>query len=452
MKTKRTIITPFALGCVTAFLMSLMVVPGFAATVAKNITVYTGITLYYDGVKVEPKDATGKKVAPLLYNGTTYLPVRAISNLFGEAINWDGSTQSVYIGDMPGKKTYLVGASTVKFHEITEPSPTGDFDDTPQYAIITGFKEDGTEVWSIRTETDYGVSDCGFYNEVGTNQGVFYYFDHPRCALVALDISTGKVLWENFELQDMWPSEVDYSQDGTLLICCENGAFWAIHPNGTTWYQTHDISFHSKIIAVEERGDTVIVTLRSDDWGTYSIFLCEDSWVDHMETPEVTTPEKSLDAAALREMGIAYETGNGVPQNYSTAVSYYQQAAELGDMIAQRNLGICYKRGQGIAQNYEMAVYWYRQAAAQGDDVSQNNLGNRYLQGLGVEQDDGQAVYWYRQAAEQGNPDALYNLATCYESGRGVKANIQTAIMYYQLSADQGERDAKQALKRLGQL
>ena len=31
MKTKRTTITAFALGLVTAFLMSLMVVPGFAA-------------------------------------------------------------------------------------------------------------------------------------------------------------------------------------------------------------------------------------------------------------------------------------------------------------------------------------------------------------------------------------------------------------------------------------
>lgn len=77
MRTKRSTITAFALGLVTAFLMSLMVVPGFAATVAKTITVYTGITLYYDGVKVEPKDAAGKKAEPLLYNGTTYLPVWA---------------------------------------------------------------------------------------------------------------------------------------------------------------------------------------------------------------------------------------------------------------------------------------------------------------------------------------------------------------------------------------
>ena len=107
MKKKRIAITSFAMGILFCFMMSLMVVPGFAALVSKTITVYTGITLYYDGVKVNPKDASGKKVEPLLYNGTTYLPVRAVSELFGEDINWDGNTKSVYIGTMPGKTTYL---------------------------------------------------------------------------------------------------------------------------------------------------------------------------------------------------------------------------------------------------------------------------------------------------------------------------------------------------------
>lgn len=37
-----------------------------------------------------------------------------------------------------------------------------------------------------------------------------------------------------------------------------------------------------------------------------------------------------MDAVALREMGI------GVPQNYSTAVSYYQQASELGELSADQ--------------------------------------------------------------------------------------------------------------------
>lgn len=107
MKEKKRAAQVFLGGVITCFLVCLMVVPGFAATVAKTITVYTGITLYYDGVEVTPKDAGGNRVEPFLYKGTTYLPVRAVSDLLGVDIHWDGATQSVYLGDMPGKVTYL---------------------------------------------------------------------------------------------------------------------------------------------------------------------------------------------------------------------------------------------------------------------------------------------------------------------------------------------------------
>lgn len=187
--------------------------------------------------------------------------------------------------------THGENASAVEFHQITEDSPSDDWEDTPHYAIITGLQEDGTEVWSIQTKTVYGVWDCGTYQEIGTNQNVFYYADIPRHAVVALDVSTGNVLWENFDFQDMWVSEVCFSPDGTVLICCEGGSFCAIRTDGTTWYQTYNISIHSKIIAVEEQSDIVIVTLCSDDWGTYNILLCDDSRVEYDETSEFTLPE-----------------------------------------------------------------------------------------------------------------------------------------------------------------
>jgi len=60
--------------------------------------VSTGVNIYIDDVKLNPVDANGKPVEVFIYNGTTYLPVRAISNAFGKPIMWDGKTRSVYIG------------------------------------------------------------------------------------------------------------------------------------------------------------------------------------------------------------------------------------------------------------------------------------------------------------------------------------------------------------------
>ena len=52
-----------------------------------------------------------------------------------------------------------------------------------------------------------------------------------------------------------------------------------------------------------------------------------------------------------------------------------RQAAEEGDPQAQCYLGVCYQNGQGVAQDYSEAVRWFRRAAEQNDAVAQCYLG-----------------------------------------------------------------------------
>lgn len=74
-----------------------------ASTVAKNITVYyRDIQIVVDGIKENPN------AEPFIYNGTTYLPVRAVSEALGERVEWDGANNTVYIGEQPGEKQYLM--------------------------------------------------------------------------------------------------------------------------------------------------------------------------------------------------------------------------------------------------------------------------------------------------------------------------------------------------------
>ncbi len=60
--------------------------------------IYQDIKIYVDGIQIEPKDSNGTTVEPFIYNGTTYLPVRAISEALGKPVKWDGNTKSVKIG------------------------------------------------------------------------------------------------------------------------------------------------------------------------------------------------------------------------------------------------------------------------------------------------------------------------------------------------------------------
>lgn len=69
------------------------------ATAVKNLEVtYRDIKLVIDGNLVTPKDALGNVVEPFIYNGTTYLPVRAVAEAVGKSVDWDGNTSTVYLG------------------------------------------------------------------------------------------------------------------------------------------------------------------------------------------------------------------------------------------------------------------------------------------------------------------------------------------------------------------
>lgn len=72
-----------------------------AATGLEPIKAYLNstISLQMNGTTVTSKDANGQAVLPITYNGTTYLPVRAVGNLMGTSITYDKSSSSVIIGD-----------------------------------------------------------------------------------------------------------------------------------------------------------------------------------------------------------------------------------------------------------------------------------------------------------------------------------------------------------------
>lgn len=50
-----------------------------------------------DGAEYVPTDADGNKVESFIYNGTTYLPVRAVATAFDKDVEWDGKNATVYL-------------------------------------------------------------------------------------------------------------------------------------------------------------------------------------------------------------------------------------------------------------------------------------------------------------------------------------------------------------------
>jgi TPR repeat protein len=173
--------------------------------------------------------------------------------------------------------------------------------------------------------------------------------------------------------------------------------------------------------------------------------------------------------AARMNLGALYETGQGVPLDKAEASRWYRLAAEQGNSQARINmyrvdsergsadamfhLGYAYDTGSGVYQNKTTAIQWYEQAANRGHAPAQNNLGslyyNRYYGGDKTLKLLIDAAKWYRTSAELGLMQAQYNLAVMLHYGQGMLENRVEAVKWYSLATEQGHTESEAALKAL---
>ena len=150
------------------------------------------------------------------------------------------------------------------------------------------------------------------------------------------------------------------------------------------------------------------------------------------------------DGRAQTILGIMYQEGRDVPQNYVVAVDWYRKAAAQGDSMAMFLLGLSYFQGLGAQQDFRQAVQWYRKAAEAGNAEGQAQLGFMYANGWGVAKDKGEAVRWFTKAAEAGNPLGQSGLGLMYASGSVVNRDDVRAYMWYDIAAsNQSEKRKK---------
>ena len=145
-------------------------------------------------------------------------------------------------------------------------------------------------------------------------------------------------------------------------------------------------------------------------------------------------------------LGLMYELGRAVSQDYVMALEWYHKSADQGFADAQVSIGRCYDRGIGVPQDDAQAVAWFRKAADAGFADGQFELGQMYDAGTGVPQDDEKSLYWYNKAAVQGYAEAQYAVGTAYQTGRGVRLDHRCACDWFSKAAVQGHADAQGVL------
>jgi cell division septation protein DedD len=128
--------------------------------------------------------------------------------------------------------------------------------------------------------------------------------------------------------------------------------------------------------------------------------------------------------------------------DYSTAVGIWRPLAEKGNADASFNLGQAYRTGRGVPQDLAQAQSWFERAARQGHLNAQTTLGLMLFQ-------NGNRIAglrWLKQSADRDDPRALLIYGTALFNGDGVQRDPGLGYAYVKRASDLGLAAASDTL------
>ena len=87
----------FGLGLILTVAVMGLSVSALAATVSRTIQVEEGVGISLNGATFIPRDVNGNEVPVFLYNGTTYVPLRAVGEAMGMDVSYDSATKTAIL-------------------------------------------------------------------------------------------------------------------------------------------------------------------------------------------------------------------------------------------------------------------------------------------------------------------------------------------------------------------
>lgn len=209
---KKETVKGYVVGAVSTLLIAGTVVPA----AAQNIDVMGGVRIFVDDVQLSGAEG-------FIYNGTTYLPVRKISDAVGKAVTWDGRTKSVYIGKHESSEPAVMLADLDYFDK-----GNGGFSDTDSVKDNIGniyYDVVGMSTYRVPWE-EYKID--GKYTRLSGKATLRYEdrSDHVPCFLKIY--GDGKLLYASPEIVGgTEPAEFDIDLTGVLRLRIEAASLYS---------------------------------------------------------------------------------------------------------------------------------------------------------------------------------------------------------------------------------
>lgn len=275
---------------VIGFLIGTMMVTSVFAlseTVSKNL-LYKDIKITLDGNELIPLDANGTYVEPFAIDGTTYLPVRAISNALGLTVGWDQKTSTVILESLKDETAEDVSPAgqVVYNHNGIKISYMGYRQDSENnISIIFGVENNTTVPFEVQAKNEsvngYMIdSVCSFPVAVGKIANIEVGLnadDLARLNITYLNsFETTFYIFDRDTTFECTTTPIEVNIDRTHLIVDRLSYIEYIKDVGTYDYDTEEYSTYifaeSGIIYLtySKTYDEIFISYTLSEWNNYS--------------------------------------------------------------------------------------------------------------------------------------------------------------------------------------
>ena len=114
---------------------------------------------------------------------------------------------------------------------------------------------------------------------------------------------------------------------------------------------------------------------------------------------------------------------------FAEAVELWTPLARSGDKVAQASLGLLYQAGQGVSQDFSRANRLLAASAKQGYVFAFTALGNSFHEGLGVKKDLKIAMAWFLLAMDYDPNAAVMANMIGAELNKQALTSVQTKTL-----------------------
>lgn len=186
-----------------------------AAPAVQEITVNLAndIKITLNGTDWTAKDTDGSTMAPIIYKGRTYLPLRAVGEALGVKVDWKQDTRTVILGEAAVKPEPKKEDPVKEEPKKEEPKPTAELAISPtsfDFNKNAGADGDINVTWGSATKiTGITGSAMGGALKINLVEGTHYVVKDNGDGTAVLTVKT--------ELTSLLPVPITMVPDGTEL-------------------------------------------------------------------------------------------------------------------------------------------------------------------------------------------------------------------------------------------